>query len=491
MKKKNIYEYIIILILTCIIFSFFLSGHYATDTYNIMNVGYENYAVNWSLNDGRIIMFIIGIIASKLQIPIMAFVIITLFIGLAISCLSVIILKNIIGNYKNYDNIKQEILGIIISYITIFNFMYLENMYFVESIVMSISILLLLKSADILIQKENKYYIKSLLLAIIAVFSYQGTICFYILIGTVFTILKNKDDLKNIIKDILKIASIVLISVLINLIVTKVIGNLLGTTQTRIGSIKNIGNNIVFIFTHMGKILTECCGLFPRYIYIIFTVVTVIISSIRLLEQKEKNKIAELILIVIIAILSSFVTYLMSTTSFYTGRLKFSLGATIGIIYIYLYARTNILEENKIEKKALLAMLAIYTILNYYNYMNIMYEHKQVNKLEKQEAIEIGKYIEEYQNTNNEKVDKICEIIITDKGEKTYYNTKNKSVITYSALKCNWAVTGALNFYNNIKLEKLENITSEMREKAIKHTRENEDEYFCIDNVLYIKQYMF
>lgn len=59
MKKKNIYQYITLLIITCIIFIFFLSGHYATDTYNIMNVGYENYAINWSLNDGRIIMFII------------------------------------------------------------------------------------------------------------------------------------------------------------------------------------------------------------------------------------------------------------------------------------------------------------------------------------------------------------------------------------------------------------------------------------------------
>lgn len=487
MKKKNTYEYIIILILTCIIFTFFLSGHYATDTYNIMNVGYKNYAINWSLNDGRIIMFIIEIIAEKLQIPIMAFVIITLFIALNISCLSVIILKNIIGNYKKYDNNKKEILGLIISYITIFNFMYLENMYFVESIVMAISVLALLKSADILIKKENKYYIKSLLLALIAVFSYQGTICFFILIGIVLSIIKNKQEIKNIIKDILKIASIVIISITINLIITKIIGNLLGTNQIRIGSIKNIKNNIIYILANFKNIITKCCGLFPKYLYIIFIMLITISAIIRLIIKKEKIKIIELIIIITVSILASFVTYLMSTTSFYTGRLRFSLGATIGVIYIFLYCITDIFDEKHIELKILLVILAIYTIFNIYNYISIMYEHKQVNKLEKQEALEIGEYIKNYENITN-----IYAIIVTGMSDKTYYNTNNKSVITYSALKSDWAVTGAINFYNNIKLERTTFLTDEIRNKAIKYIERNEEkEYFCIDNILFIKQYMY
>lgn len=487
MKKKNIYQYIIILILTCIIFSFFLSGHYATDTYNIINVGYENYAVNWSLNDGRIIMFIIEIIAERLQIPIIAFVIITLFIALNISCLSVIILKEIIGNYKKYDSNKKEILGLIISYITIFNFMYLENMYFVESIVMAISVISLLKSADILIKKEDKYYIKSLLLAIIAVFSYQGTICFFILIGIVLSIIKNKKDIKNIVKDILKIASIVLISIIINLIITKAIGNLLGTSQTRIGSIKNIKDNIIYILENLKNIIIQCCGLFPKYLYIIFTVLITILAIIRLTVKKEKVKIIELVFIIIVSILASFVTYLMSITSFYTGRLRFSLGATIGVIYIFLYCTTDIFEEKNIESKILLVILAIYTTFNIYNYMSIMYEHKQVNKIEKQEALEIGKYIQNYGN-----ITEVYAIRVKGMPDKTYYNTKNKSVITYSALKSDWAVTGAINFYNNIKLERITSLTDEIRNKAIKHIESNEEEeYFCIDNILFIKQYMY
>ena len=38
-NKMNIIIFIIILIITCIIFIPFLIGHYATDTYNIYNLG--------------------------------------------------------------------------------------------------------------------------------------------------------------------------------------------------------------------------------------------------------------------------------------------------------------------------------------------------------------------------------------------------------------------------------------------------------------------
>ena len=58
-NKKNIIEFSIVLIISILIFTPFLIGHYATDTYNIANVGYENYAIKWSLN-----IFIYNIISS-------------------------------------------------------------------------------------------------------------------------------------------------------------------------------------------------------------------------------------------------------------------------------------------------------------------------------------------------------------------------------------------------------------------------------------------
>ena len=124
-KRNRPYEmkkFLTTLIITIIIFMPFLIGHYATDTYNIANVGYENYAINWSLKDGRLIMAIIGLIAAKVNISIEIYVFITLLLALIISNITIIYLNNVITKYKQPKNKIQEIILIAISYITIFNF---------------------------------------------------------------------------------------------------------------------------------------------------------------------------------------------------------------------------------------------------------------------------------------------------------------------------------------------------------------------------------
>ena len=67
-------------IITCLIFSPLLTGHYASDSYNIYNIGYHDYAIKYSLNDGRIFMAILGLIASKINISIDTYAFITLFL---------------------------------------------------------------------------------------------------------------------------------------------------------------------------------------------------------------------------------------------------------------------------------------------------------------------------------------------------------------------------------------------------------------------------
>ena len=202
-SKKDIITYLITFLLTCIVFLPLLTGHYASDSYNIYNLGYHDYAIRYSLNDGRIFMSILGLIADKINISINLFIFITLFCALLISNIAVIKLSKIIKKYKQPTNIFQEIIVMIISYITIFNFMYLENMYFVECIVMAASILLFLTSADILVEKNSKYLIKSLTLASLGVMFYQGTVGMFFTLVCLFTILRNKNNIKQMIIDLL------------------------------------------------------------------------------------------------------------------------------------------------------------------------------------------------------------------------------------------------------------------------------------------------
>lgn len=495
-NKTNILEFVIILAITLIIFIPFLTGHYATDTYNITNIGYKNYAINWSLNDGRIIMAIIGLIADKINISIEAYVFVTLFSALIISCISVCVLKKVIEKYKKPKNIFQNIILLGISYVTIFNFMYLEDMYFVESVVMATSVLLYIIAADILVTKNKNYIIKSLTLTILGILCYQGTIGILFAFIILFTILKNKNDIKQIIIDLIKSGVIALAAVLLNIGTVKIIGNLMGMEQTRLGSLSNIFTNIRTIILTLPNILKETCNLFPRNALLVFLgILTVIVILYIMINKKYKEHIViKYFSIALITILGSYVTYILTLTSFYTGRLRNALGAVVGILFLFIFSETDIFEQiekknkNKILEIMIIITLLSYTIIMVLNSESIMLQHKRVNQLEKIEVNKIEQYIEEYENDTGIKVTKIAKIVEEEKLDKAYFeNTKNKTSFTHNAIRTSWAADGVINFYTKRNLQTVDKIT---KQKYLK-VKDTELGYLCIDDTLYIMAYMY
>ena len=63
---------------------------------------------------------------------------------------------------------------------------------------MAISVLLFIKAADILVEKNNKYLLKSGVLTILGVLAYQGTIGLFFTYVVLFSILKNDKNIKQI-----------------------------------------------------------------------------------------------------------------------------------------------------------------------------------------------------------------------------------------------------------------------------------------------------
>jgi len=101
-KGEKIIKFLIILVISCIVYSPLLVGHYSTDTYNIANRGYKEYAINYSLNDGRPVMCLISLLANAIHLPIMPYIIILTFIALIISSMSVLKLQELILKYSNF-----------------------------------------------------------------------------------------------------------------------------------------------------------------------------------------------------------------------------------------------------------------------------------------------------------------------------------------------------------------------------------------------------
>lgn len=498
-KKKDFIIFITISIISCIIFQGYITNHYATDTYNIMNKGYTEYSISNSFIDGRIIMGGLNLIVDFINLPMNIVVITFTLIGILISCISVIILKNMILDIKQKQSEFLEIIAIIISYITIFNFMYVENLYFIEAIVMGLSILMYTLSVREIEQKNKYYYIKALIYAIIATFSYQGTIGLLMIYGFVFIITKNKKDIKQIIKDLLILVSIIGISYIINIIQIKIITNILNVNNQRLNGIRELISDAKNIFLNFNYkilyvIILKSCELFPKGLMLLVTTIIIILIIINQIKNKQEKLIVEIIQIFVLSILITTLMCIISSGTYDTGRIHNVMGALIGVIYIYIFCNSDIFIRNDYIKIILTIILGIYTIILMINTMNLINQHNVVNKLEKQQCEKLEQYIKKYEQENNTKVTRAKYFQIRGKKERGYFKTiSNKSVLTYNGVACTWSSIGIINFYTdrNFKDEQIimeENMEENMK-LFINYTKNIEkgfdNNFVIINDILY------
>lgn len=448
-KKRNLIIYLILILITIIMCFPYLTEHYSSDDYTIIGYGYYKYGIEKFLNDGRVFSSVITLLAGYWNLPIKVFIQGLFYIGILISCLCVIKIKNIITKIKPEKNLKETVLVLGISYCIIFNFMYLENMYFAEIPIMALGILLFIKSSEKLVESK---YLKSLAYLIIGELCYQGTINFFITFTFLLLIIKNKGINKEVIKKVIISGLFCLISVGINLIQIKLCGRIFGFEQSRLGGIQKIPGNITYIMLHIGDLLTNTCNFFPKYVFLIFLLILYITTFIYdLVKIKEYSNSFNLLLISIVAIFSSVAINIVSLSSFGLGRMVFSIGALIGLIFMYFYCSTNIFGESKIFKYFLLFVLSIYIVMNFLNYTLQMYCNKMANEMDKEEALQVNEYILEYEKNNNIEVKNIA--FTYDKNITWNYNLFFDTSYTSRALMVWWCNIDALNYYTGRKLE--------------------------------------
>ena len=448
-KKRNLIIYLILILIPIIMCFPYLTEHYSSDDYTIIGYGYYKYGIEKFLNDGRVFSSVITLLAGYWNLPIKVFIQGLFYIGILISWLCVIKIKNIITKIIPEKNLKETVLVLGISYCIIFNFMYLENMYFAEIPIMALGILLFIKSSEKLVESK---YLKSLAYLIIGELCYQGTINFFITFTFLLLIIKNKGIDKEVIKKVIISGLFCLISVGINLIQIKICGKIFGLEQSRLGGIQKIPGNIIYIMLHIGNVLTDTCDFFPKYGFLIFLLILYITTFIYdLVKIKEYSNSFNLLLISIVAIFSSVAINIVSLSSFGLGRMVFSIGALIGLIFMYLYCSTNIFGESKIFKYFLLFALSIYIVMNFLNYTLQMYCNKKANEMDKEEALQVNEYILEYEKNNNIEVKNIA--FTYDKNITWNYNLFFDTSYTSRALMIWWCNIDALNYYTGRKLE--------------------------------------
>lgn len=451
--KKNIIIYLCIVVIACIMCFPYMTMHYSTDSYTIIGYGYNRYAIEVFLNAGRIFCSGITLLAEYINLPINIFVQVLFYIGILISCLSVMEIRECIKKIKPEKSFKDMILVIGISFCIIFNFMYLENMYFAEIPIMALGIFLFIKASENLI--EEKYW-KSLLYLILGELCYQGTINFFITFTFVLLIIKNKKINKELIRKMLVAVFFCVIAVIINIIQIKISGKMFNLEQSRLGSLASIPTNIIYILLNIGTIIIKSSYIFPEYLFIVFLLCTYVIVFIYdLIKIKEDNDIFNVLMLIMVAIISSVAINIISLSSFGLGRMVFSVGALIGLIFMYLYCSTDIFKNTKILKYFLICDIILYIMINIINYTYLMSSNKKANELDKQEALKVNEYMLEYEQKNNIEIKNIA--VAYDKNVTWCYNElKHKSLYTHRALMIWWCDVYTINYYTNRNLQKVQ-----------------------------------
>lgn len=481
MKKREVLTFIIIFCIAIFSTIFFLKPHYSIDTVEFLNNGYDAYIQSKFLVDGRI--FSVLLLKLVIDIP-MRFVIPILYvIGILISCIAVMYLRKLIIKYAKTED-KLNIIPTIISYIIIFNFMYIDSFQFMEIPIIALSVLLFIISAKKIIENN---ILKSFILALIAMFCYQGTLSILIVTAFVISIIENKKLNKKVIIDMLKVGGILLITVGLNYGFTEIVG---GSNRLNLDLIENCKNAVINIY----MIIFSSNNHYPQYLQLIF--VTIII----LYSLSKDVKILNLLWIYFISIAVNLILLiitedgLMLLTSQY-GRIFFTIGAVLGYMFMYLWCVSDVIRNDKIIK----SIVIIYFITLFFLYIQYTYSYMIGQEIDRYIITNLDKVISEYEEKTGENIEKFCYAIDFDNYEllntkhilKKEYNKINNAAIIGGRRTLEAISSGLFWLHSDRKIEGISR-ENDFKEKYFKDIDFSEMELFderrfvFIDDTVYI-----
>ena len=459
--KKEIIIFHIVFILSLLMCSAFLRPHYTHDTYRIIYDGYEFYSYDKFLKEARPFTAIITLIAAKINLSIKSYMLISFIIALVFLSIAVLLIYKLFRKqYKASESRWIDILILLISYITIFNYLAFEHIYFLECFILALGVLLSVIAAKIVINNEKYKYLKAFIIIIISAFCYQGSIAIFPMIVFTYKFLFENNKLKNNIVDFIKVVLIYGISMLLTILFAEFImgGSRITMQMDRI----SISNILYWIY----ELVVNSLGVIPSYINLgIILITTFIIAFFKKASIKEKTiYILKYLFIILASIVVSASPVIAGSGLELAPRMCLAYGSTIGLsLFIILYIvdnnrKTALTTDKKsysitkinlnlsnIPMVAVSVAIIIIFVLNITLYIVLTHQHLEVNKIEKENCEVIKQVIENYEKETGIEVTKIVGVTRID-GEKYYPGFIHAGAITQKGLN-SWALRETICFY--------------------------------------------
>ena len=477
-QKKNIILFMITMILSLIVLCFFVTGYYSIDTTRIYKQGYIDYATKDAyIRDGRLFSALIFVIVGLFNPEILTVYIINIIIAIIILSFCVMQIYHLIERYKKTEDTKNKMIAFMLSYTYIFNFLIVDILKFIDSFVIATSILLfIIAIKKVIIEKKNKL---GMLLTILGVICYQGTIPVYIATAILITLLENKKINKEYFKKIVPcIISIIIASVLSVVVVNlvPVITDLDMTVRIEgIDYISRIEENL----TSMSKILFEMFYMFPPYVWIGIVLFILAVSFIYGIKRKRIQLSIYILIIFMLYVASLFIIFPIEDILSHP-RVALVLGETISAMLIYIYC-TNFEKENmNLYEKIIVGLIIVYFMVTLVSIFKSTYEYKLGNEIDQEFSEKIENEIIELENQG------IKINIISIKYTDHYDRKDSKLVFEQSTyLKGIYSLT-LHEILTGRKLLGTQEFPEEIEETYFENPSEQEVQFKNIGEVLYV-----
>ena len=479
-QKKNTILFIITIVLSLVILSFFVTGYYSIDTYRIWSQGYIDYATKDAyIRDGRLFSALVFVIIGLLNPTILTMYIINIIIAIMILSICVIQIYHLIERYKKIEKPRDKIIAFMLSYTYIFNFLIVDVLKFIDSFVIATSILLfIIAIKKMVIEKKNKL---GFLLTILGGICYQGTIPVYIATAILITLLENKKINKEYFKKILPCAISIIIVAVLSVMIVNLVPIITQMEMTDRIATMNAGENLVKNFMDMNKIVFDSFYMFPPYVWMAISLFIICISIIKgIMKKKEEFSIN--VLFIFMSFMGAMLLMFPIQILLGAARVALVIGQSISAMLIYIYCTDFKNEKMNLYQKTIMAIVVVYFIITIISIMKSTYEYKLGDVMDREFSEKIENEIVELEKQGIE-IHKIgIRYAINDKKNREYGKL---TFIQSTYLNGKYTVL-LYELYTGRYLTSVQDFTEELEKKYFQNPSDEELQFKNIDDVLYI-----
>lgn len=489
-NKYNICILLVMIIFTCIICTNFIKTHFALDTYCVYAHD-ANMQIKHFLVSNRIFSAFARWVSMVLDISFFKYMKLLNLAGVVFLAVSWFVLyKFVVIIKKKQSDVFYNILIAGISFCIIYNFCTVESLLFWESGIMCLGILCTIIASCVFNSNIKYKKLISFLVLLIGSTCYQGAITVYIPLTLILLAYKNKESIKDIFIESIKVGFIYIFVMIINLLATKIFSNIFNYEFRKMDvlSIPEMFNTVVRLGYDM---LVKTFGIGPKYWYIFtITIISVIFLICIFKKQKSKFHIFEYIVLLASCIIVPILPMLATPVEnqYIETRMAMSFGSSIGILILFLVLVVEV-DKYNILKGLTTMLISFMILLNAMYYIIAASENLATNYLDRNIAKTIIKEIYDYEKETNIKVKNIG--VTFDKNPTNHYDGQRwLGAITTRSMGTEWAAIETIELYSGEHFNQLE-VPNEYKEEFLQKDWEffDKEQLIFVENNLYICLY--